>query len=227
MSFLLPFTRSFYTFSLQVFDRPPSFWAAYYLDIVCFIYATPRLLFLTIVLKDKTKIAYFYSVDPAVHSFSTDGSHFLLAFVLIFEFFHIFCKLLLVRVNVNTSMWRFWRQVVVQLQDDYHRFALTSGQQAKLREVYAKKLGKKLKKSTIIRWLVPRLVLKSIVCLMARVLVWANFENVNERRFSVRKLFLPKIEIPNLSPAIRRRTVLSMLFMDKFAFVVQIVLCEF
>ncbi len=221
MGLLSPFSRCFYHQTRQVFDRPASFWTAYYLDLAIFAYGTVRLLSLAIILDSPKLIAFFRPLDPAVASFAAvGGSSLLMSFMWIFEVFHVFCKVSLVQIDVTSRHWRFWRAVVVQIQDDYYRFALNQGLQMKLRRRTAERLIRRLNASfPVICWLTPRFLLQTAVLIAARLLVWTNFENVNVRRFSIRRLF--KAEVPALSPATKRRAVLVMLGADKITAAIQ------
>ncbi len=221
---LSPFTRCFYHQACQAFIRPPSFWTAYYVDLVVFVLGTARLLFLAIVLSSPALVSHFRANDPAVASLSTvGGSSLLMGFMWIFEAFHVFCRVSLARINVKSKHWHFWKTVVVQLQDDYYRFALDKTLQKRLRQRTAKTLIRSLRSwFPVLCWLTPRFVLHSAVDTAARLLVWTNFENVNQRRFSIRRLF--KAEVPSLSPTIKRQTVLVMLGADKITAAIQMLI---
>lgn len=143
---LLPLTRCFYHQTRQVFDRPLSFWIAYYIDLAVFVYGTGRLLFLAIVLDSPALVSHFRTIDPAVASLSAvGGSSFLMGFMWIFEVFHVFCRISLARINVESWHFCFLRAVVVQLQDNYYRCALNPTLQKRFRQRIAKKDDSKIK----------------------------------------------------------------------------------
>ncbi|KAH9402600.1 hypothetical protein TYRP_016131 [Tyrophagus putrescentiae] len=209
------FSRSFYTFSKQFLDRQNSyFWPAYYLDLAIIIFFSPRLLYVIYILRwGREQIPSLSTFDPAVHFLSkTDFTMVML--MLDFALFHIFCKFCLASVrNVKTSNWNFWRQLTVRLQDDYYQSRLT-GEELEL--VWKNKANLlKMKYSLITTLFFPNWVLT----LVARLIVWAKLENVDQSRFeNISKLN----ELPHISLAIKRNAILLMLLIDQLVLLAQI-----
>ncbi len=209
------FSRSFYTFSKQFLDRQNSyFWPAYYFDLAIIIFFSPRLLFVIYILRwGREQIPSLSTFDPAVHFLSkTDFTMVML--MLDFALFHIFCKFCLASVrNVKTSNWNFWRQLTVRLQDDYYQSRLT-GEELEL--VWKNKANLlKMKYSLITTLFFPNWVLT----LVARLIVWAKLENVDQSRFeNISKLN----ELPHISLAIKRNAILLMLLIDQLVLLAQI-----
>ncbi len=211
------FTRSFYTFSRQVFDRQNTyFWPAYYLDLAIIIFFSPRLVYVIYILRwRRERIARLSTFDPAIHFLSaTDFSMVML--ILDFGLFHIFCKVSLAAIkNVHAPNWTFWRQLTVDLQDKYYQCRLTKEELELVLKNKIKDL--KLKYSLISTILLPNWALT----LGARALVWAQLENVDQSRFEVASKLS---ELPHLLPAIKRRAVLVMLLIDQLLCLGQVII---
>ncbi len=230
-----PFTRCFYHQARQVFDRPPSFWTAYHLDLVGFVYKTVRLFALAIILDRPHLVAHFRPVDPTVACLSTlGGSAYLMGFLWIFGAFHVFCRVCLARISVGVGStdaqqhWAFYRAVVVTLQDQYHAAALPPTVLRRCRQRAAERLIFNLK-SFFPDFLWLRLIplrfvfpLRWAAATVARLIVWVRFEAVNRRRFFSGRLFKAEVSC-SLSPAIKREAVLVMLASDKIAAMIQVV----
>lgn len=208
-------SRSFYTFSRQLFDRQKThFWYLYYLDLAILIFGLPRLLYVIYILKwNKNQITYLRTFDPAVHFLSKiDLTTVMLIFV--FALFHIYCKISLTQINVDAPVWRFWLQVTVQLQDDYYQNVLP---QNDLQIILNKELTNfKLKYAKNFLFLLPNWALT----LVAKMILWVKLENINQNQFNLIKL----AELPHLSFAIKKKAVFILLITDKIIFALQIVI---
>lgn len=212
------FTRCFYTYSKKFYDQPSSFWNSYYVDLLTLSYGFVRFLYIIYRLKwDTQNTESLQTTDPGL--FILSRLDFLIVMILlIFFIFYFFTETLLMTVNVNLKMWRFWRQVVIELQDNYFQSVLSKEKNFKMQE----KKVKKLKQKYLIfnSFLMSKWTQKKI----AYFFVWINFENINQRWFDSQNKRQKQINgQPIISASIKRETVLAMLVFDKIAFGVQII----
>lgn len=210
--------RCYYTGSREHYDQTPFLWNAYHIDQLVFVYAFSRLLYIIYHLKWATPstLVSLQAVDPGLHFLSHMDS-LIVMIMLIFVIFYFYIKKLLMAVDVRRRMWRFWRQVVVESQDIYLQCALSKEKLAKVQE---KKMQTLRQKYPIFRtFLLPKWALTST----SHLLIWANCENIDKRRFNLQSRNQRPIPCqPSLSTTLKRNIVLAMIAFDKIAYGVQI-----
>ncbi len=218
----LSFTRCFYTFSNQIFShhqQSSSFWTLYYIDLLLTLYATPRLLYIIYLMLscDPKCLAPLFQVDPTLHFLVTAMDPTTCLLVLLYELIHFYYKIALTRIQLHSPVWRFWREVIVKLQEHYFRCALD---REKLLLVHSQAAKQKLELITqICKWCywLPNCFLLVAARLSSQLLIWRQLQNIDKRQFLRKKKSIncTKSTLPTLSSKVKRRTVLVLLAIDK------------
>lgn len=212
--------RCFYSCFLEYFYKPSSYWTAYYVDIFVFVYAFSRQLYITYQLKliKENSIVNLQTADPGLH-FLSQFDLLVIIILFIFNLYYIYIDIVIANVDVHLSVFSFWRQIVVELQDNYFKCLLN---ERKLKQVQEKKAAKLKQKYPIYN---SFLLLKWILKLSARLLVWVKLENLNLIQFDtlIKQQKNQKISQINLPTALQNRVVLIMLIFDKIAYAFQII----
>lgn len=212
-------SRSFYSFSKSLFDRSPySFWGLYYFDVFIFLYGTPRLLMIYAVLNDPKKLSYFRYVDPEINV-SVHFDSFIVIVLWLFDLFHITSMTLITRIDLNAANWRFWKDVIVHLQDRYYQCTLNQVELFKTQKINQEKLFQKIKQQLpLITCLVPKWIFQKIIKIGASAIVWWEMSNVNQDQFFSQQLY----GLPNVSSKRKKRATLFMFLSDRQFYVLQI-----
>lgn len=207
----LKLSRCFYIVSREMFDRTSSFWYNYYCDLAVFIYGSPRLFYLVWkmcqieTIENELVSATFFSRNP-----------FMFMIIWIFGAFYIYCKTALTKINVSEPVFQFWRQLIVQLQDDYHQCALDATQQENILQKHRLKLSGKIEHKVLLNWFVP----KFITQIVSQIIVWKNLENIHQNLFFNQRFQT----LPNMSDDCKKKVILVLTVIDQMMLILQVIL---
>ena len=217
----VPFRRCFYDFSRELFRRPTRsrhFHLLYGLDVASVAYATPRMTFLVAVLRggDPALREHLRRRDPSLNFFlQVDAAN--AAFVLVVALLHLFmATALVVRIDREAPVWRFWADVTVRLQEAYFRARLGPTELAEARKRTAQELMGKLVEG----WLVlPAMISSSSQVLnwtltevAAPLATWATLQDLDRKRFYAET---KPYGLPTLDSGCKRRAALYMAVIDR------------
>lgn len=217
------FSRSFYTFSQSLFKRPLyAYWVLYYLDVLVFVYCTPRLFFIYFVLDDQDNLAYYRLVDPGIN-FIASLDPFMAILIWLLDLFQFIAMTLSTRIDPKAAVWKFWYNVIVQLQDNYYQCTLNQTELVEVQKVSQKKLIKVLQqKLSLINCLKPVWVIKLIAKAGTPVIVLMQMKNIHQDQFYKQSL----VGLPNLSNNCKRITTLFMIVIDWLFYCLQVIISK-
>ena len=214
------FFRCFYNFSREVFDRPPIFWKYYYCDIAIFIYGCPRLSFLIWKMYQLKTINENYSEVKLTTNSFFNKNPVIFMIIGIFGAFHIFCETALVQINPLANVFRFWRQMVVQFQDDYYKCALDRAQLTEKIQNQRLKLINKMEQNSLLKWIARNFMIQITTQIISNMIVVAKLENIHQQLF-----YQCKIDaLPSLGNECKRKAILALTLIDSSIFALHIIL---
>lgn len=114
----------------------------------------------------------------------------------------------------RVSVWKWWWTILVLNQDQYYGCLLSHLEQQAIREVRSREIREQLRKKLPVP--VPEVFLVPLASLFARVKVFYNLENADNKALAYGSSSLP-IQ-PQLSWTLRRRSLVILLITDYLAF---------
>ena len=131
----------------------------------------------------------------------------------LFVLFLMFCEHSLYWLNSQTITWKWWHQLVVQNQDRYYECLLKPKHLALVQSN-----RERLIKDKIGTFVPSKFIVKILSRKLAKIHIWMSLDNIDKRRYFGQPLSL----MPNLSHKLRRKLVLLLILVDKFACFVQL-----
>jgi len=192
------------------------------LDILVYLFLSIRLLSMAYIATiDCGSGCDFQQYDPVANYFylnrrTYDPFFFVIMFLM--ATFGFICTCLLYRLKSNNIVWQFWYKFVVENQDIYYQCIKSDEEMMLTRFRYEEMIKSKIPRAfKVFRkydWPVK---------LLAKCIIWINFDNINKRKFFSHKIE----ELPDISNRLRKRLLLMLILADKFCYFYQILYRNF
>lgn len=189
----------------------------YYIDVFVVSYLSVRFLSMAYLINNQYKysaqISYKISRnDPFVsylyqkrEKYGNEVPLMLLAWTLT----NFLCQDALYRLNVDTTTWRWWYQLIVINQDDYYQFHMNNFQMIKM--VKSIQIANYMNTRRLCSVL-PCCIIKSIANLYSQITIRYNLEHIDRKSFFDKKLSI----LPNFSFKLRSIVVNTLIVSDIF-----------
>ncbi|KAH9393224.1 hypothetical protein TYRP_022087 [Tyrophagus putrescentiae] len=193
---------------------------------VALLYAPVRLLFLFTVMVGNFEASFFpaYRRHDVVLNYFYHHTHLydptILLVMYLFGLFFAACEWLTSRLTLQLRVWRFWRHLVVESQEDYLACQLESGEKEKVLASISQQLQKQIAQL----FPFPLLIRKMFCSKAAQMKAFFGMLTTDLEAFRGRRLAAQLPEFPKLSAELCRRSVIFMLTFDWFFYYLQLMI---
>lgn len=200
------FRRCFYTLSKELYeDKVPYKKLRYYRDICILLYFTRFFLPMYIVHFETNKqiVDIFAQIDPLVSIIRQNVKFyepFMAVVLFLLASFDFVCQRAFFKVNIHTSTWRWWYEMVVLCQDDYYDSIITHKRMLK-------SITRKKKEFLVGNYFCCKVAPKFLIDMITQVYVFWNLENVDKNLLFGRRRFRFNKNYLQLSPKVRTRSL--------------------
>lgn len=194
----------------------------YILDLLIFIYISFRFLFIGYLMYQRFDTFYdFRQIDVIARFYwevASQTDPFFPILVVIFALFHLVCETEVLRNNHQSLVMRYIYQAVVENRDYYKKCMFDSSTLLLLqknKEIYFYKKFKNF----FIKLFFIKMAIKLYCKIKAKLVIWNNFENINQKQFLTQKLSI----MPHLSQNIKKKTIKTLIVADLIGYFIQII----
>lgn len=194
----------------------------YTLDWLLCLYGL-RFYSLSLILYNGTTLSYYACARDPFCTFSLHTAAyydpFLYAAMGLMACFSLFCQTKLYTLQIETQTWKWWRELLVDLQDAYTDSVYSTGEQAKMRRKKERKIAEKLAN---IKAVLGEKAIARFSTVLAKLEMTLKLEYFDKRKFFNHKL----AAFPDLSAKVRLRVLVVSLCGDKGCGFVFIATCK-